>query len=213
MIENTTQAMEEPGRRLAFLAASLRPDGPEPAILEQERAGQAQLVNSECLPTDLSGDDRSAFEALGIRFGEPVDGDPLFQHATLLEGWTKQASDRDMWSYVLDQHGRRRISVFYKAAFYDRRAHMRLSTVDSYVGDCVRHDKPIVTDDIWATAEAVREACLAQAKSAEESIALWQGDAERRGDDETSRKYVAEYTAERDKYEALAAEFGPAAEA
>ena len=31
-----------------------------------------------------------------------------------------------MWSHIVDAEGRKRVAVFYKAAFYDRRADMRL---------------------------------------------------------------------------------------
>jgi hypothetical protein len=32
-----------------------------------------------------------------------------------------------MWSYILDDKGRERCAIFYKAAFYDRRAHLSIS--------------------------------------------------------------------------------------
>lgn len=169
----------------------------------QERAGQAQLVHSDRLPTDIHGD-RADFEAIGFTFGEPDDRDPMFAPATLPEGWKREGSDHAMWSYIVDQLGRRRASIFYKAAFYDRSAHMSLTTVYGYVGDCAYDNKPIVTDEEWATREAVHDACLAHAKYAEEHLQQWRGIAEQRGADEMNRKYIAEYTAERDKYEALA---------
>lgn len=174
-------------------------------IGNQERAGQRQLVHSDSLPTDSGGTDPD-FEALGFTFGQPDPHDPLFRPATLPDGWKREGSDHSMGSYVVDQLGRRRVSVFYKAAFYDRKADMHMVSLSHYVYSCVYDGKPIVTDDVWATREAVRDACLAHAKSAEESIEVWSGSADRDGSDEMSSKYVAEYTAERDKYEALAAE-------
>ena len=42
------------------------------------------------------------------------------------QGWTRRATDHDMHSEILDEAGKIRISVFYKAAFYDRRAHAEL---------------------------------------------------------------------------------------
>ena len=80
------------------------------------------LVNSELLPLDTRRVDRAVFEKMGIVFGEPVDD--LFVRATLPEGWKKKPTDHSMWSKVVDERGRERISVFYKAAFYDRSAHM-----------------------------------------------------------------------------------------
>lgn len=91
-----------------------------------EAAGQQQLVNSDRLPVDTDGQDQ-AFIDLGFTFGEPDADDPLFRPATLPEGWTRRASDHDMWSYLVDETGTDRVSIFYKAAFYDRRAHMGLT--------------------------------------------------------------------------------------
>lgn len=175
----------------------------------QERAGQAQLVHSDRLPTELHSP-REEFEAVGFALGEPDPHDPMFAPATLPAGWKREGSDHAMWSYVVDELGRRRASIFYKAAFYDRSAHMALDTVYKYVGDCAYDNKPIVLDEKWATREAVRDACLARAKYAEEHIEQWKGIADRRGEDEMNAKYIAEYTAERDKYEALAKQYAPA---
>ncbi len=93
-------------------------------IEAQEARGQRELVRSSVLPADMRN--RADFERLGFTFGDPVEGDALFVNATLPPGWTRQGSDHAMWSYILDDKGRRRASVFYKAAFYDRGAHMSL---------------------------------------------------------------------------------------
>lgn len=95
------------------------------AIQEQERAGQRELLQSTQLPTDCRGD-LEKFLALGFTFGAPSPGDKLFCEATLPPGWKREGSDHDMWSYIVDEKGRRRVSVFYKAAFYDRSAFMGL---------------------------------------------------------------------------------------
>lgn len=92
-------------------------------IEAQEKAGQASFVANSTLPIELHPP-RAAFEAIGIVFGEPVDG--LFVSVRFPEGWKKKATDHDMHSYILDEKGRIRIRVFYKAAFYDRRADARL---------------------------------------------------------------------------------------
>ncbi|MET9122960.1 hypothetical protein [Streptomyces sp. NPDC004528] len=208
MIRNTSDAMKDPAEAMLMLAASMGPGGTDAAIEEQERAGQAQLVASEQLPTEMHSDEaRADFEALGFVFGDVTPGDPLFRAATLPQGWKRESGDHPMWSYIVDERGRRRVSIFYKAAFYDRAAHMSLNSVHGYVGECGYEGKPIVTDDTWATREAVREACLVRSKAAEESIAQWQGFGDRQGHNDTSRRYVAEHTAERDKYAALAAQF------
>lgn len=101
-----------------FIAAST-PGG----IEAQEKRGQTDLVNSTNMPLELSPG-KEAFEALGFTFGKPID--EIFQEATLPDGWSRAATDHDMHSDILDEKGRRRVSVFYKAAFYDRRADARL---------------------------------------------------------------------------------------
>ena len=97
-------------------------------IEAQEAAGQATMVAQEILPRDIIGADRAAFEALGFEFGEPHDD--LFVNAKLPAGWTKQATDHSMWSRIVDETGNERASIFYKAAFYDRRAFMTLRAED-----------------------------------------------------------------------------------
>lgn len=92
-----------------------RPGG----IEAQEKAGQSALVTSTDMPLDLSPS-REAFEALGFTFGEKIDD--VFQRATLPTGWTRAATEHSMHSNILDETGKIRASVFYKAAFYDRRA-------------------------------------------------------------------------------------------
>jgi hypothetical protein len=155
MIDNTADG--DILSTLFFMATAMGPGGTDRAVREQEHRGQTQVVTSSCLPTDLGSDSRAAYEALGITFGEPVDGDPLFQQVVLPDGWTRQPGGSDLWSYVVDEHGRRRLSVFYKAAFYDRRACMYLATVSSYVTQCVQSGEDVVTDDTWATPDDVAD--------------------------------------------------------
>lgn len=192
-IENTQAPSSIHATTLLALAT-----GETSAIIEgQERAGQTQLVHSTQLPTDLHSA-REDFEAVGFTFGDITPHDPMFMEATLPVGWKREGSDHAMWSYIVDEHDRRRVSIFYKAAFYDRSAFMSLATVYAYLSDCMHKGVPVVTDEVWATREAVVEAALRQAKYAEEQVEFWSGD--------DHPKYVAKYTAERDKYEALAAE-------
>ena len=127
-------------------------------ITEMESAGQSQLVHSDRLPTDTHGTD-DAFTALGFTFGEPDAGDPMFRPATLPEGWTRQGSDHAMWSYLLDDKGRKRVSIFYKAAFYDRSAHMSVVNPASVISDLfyADHDPTSLPLDDLLTAELARE--------------------------------------------------------
>jgi len=116
MIENTSK--RDPMMNLLGAMA----EGTSNYITGMEAQGQRQLINSAQLPVKGSTDPILA--AMRITFGETVQGDPLFRSATLPEGWKKQGSDHAMWSYIVDDKGRRRAGIFYKAAFYDRDAHI-----------------------------------------------------------------------------------------
>jgi len=179
-------------------------------LLEQDPVTRKYQLGLRLTVANMStGGTDVGFEALGFTFG-PVDPhDPLFRPATLPDGWTKEGSDHDMWSYVVDELGRRRVGVFYKAAFHDRHADMTLHSLYSYVTGCVRESKPIVTDDTWATREAVTGELRNAARQAQDSVDLWE-----RGDRDygpygttTIAKYIGQYTAERDKYQALITEY------
>lgn len=105
-----------------FIAAST-PGG----IEAQEKRGQEALVSTfRQLPKDMGRDGRKVAEALGFVFGEDVDD--IFVSVTAPVGWTMQATDHSMHSDIVDDQGRRRGSIFYKAAFYDRRASGRWGT-------------------------------------------------------------------------------------
>ena len=127
--------------------------GVEDYVIGMERAGQGQLVASTSFPTQLSSGTDEDLIALGFTLGEPDPRDPLFRPATLPEGWVKRATDHAMGSEIVDQHGRVRVKVFYKAAFYDRRADASIVGPSGYARDLVS-GAPLVLDD-WATAEVV----------------------------------------------------------
>jgi hypothetical protein len=109
-----------------FLAAST-PGG----IEAQEARGQKEFVSNEVLPKEmLHGTTKEQFESLGFEFGD--DADDLFINVKFPAGWVKKATDHSMWSDLLDEKGRKRASIFYKAAFYDRSAHISLNKRYSY---------------------------------------------------------------------------------
>jgi hypothetical protein len=68
----------------------------------------------------------AALSHWGTEFHGLVDGDPMFQYVTLPKGWKKVGTDHSMWSNLVDEQGRKRAGIFYKAAFYDRSAHLSL---------------------------------------------------------------------------------------
>lgn len=115
-IRNTTAEIKE-SPLLGIMTAL--PGG----IEASEAAGQSEFVNSEQLPVE--GSDHPAFAAMGVVMGKPTPGDPIFRDAKLPPGWRKKATDHSMWSHLVDEKGRERAAIFYKAAFYDRSAHMQ----------------------------------------------------------------------------------------
>lgn len=128
----------------------------ERVLVALEAAGQRQLVASAVIPTEMG--DRTAYEALGFTFGDVVKGDALFIHCELPAGWSKEGSDHNMWSYIVDQLGRRRVAVFFKAAVYDRRAFARLETPNSYLNHVLYEKTEPVLDDTWLTVAVAVEA-------------------------------------------------------
>jgi len=110
-------------------------------IVAQEKAGQSSFVDSTTLPkvTNNYGYDTVAIlKKAGVKFLGAVEGDPLFQYVELPPGWKKVPTDDSMWSKVVDEKGRQRVRIFYKAAFYDRDAFMSASGRYSYQFDYER---------------------------------------------------------------------------
>jgi hypothetical protein len=99
-------------------------------ILAQEDQGQESFVRSETLPTNMSWppdyNTKAILEAAGVKFLGVVDGDDIFQYVKLPEGWKKEPTHHSMWSNLVDDKGRVRALIFYKATFYDRSAHLEL---------------------------------------------------------------------------------------
>lgn len=94
-------------------------------IAKTEVAGQWEFLASECLPTEADAETEAALITDGVVLGEPFGDDPLWRPATLPEGWTKSPyNEHSMWSKICDAAGGHRYSVFYKAAYYDRRANI-----------------------------------------------------------------------------------------
>lgn len=205
-IDNTARQMRDQGMQTAFLAESLVTGSPATFIEGQEITGQHQLVTSELLPSD-HGDDAPWLE-LGFTFGDPVDGDPLFVRTALPEGWEKRATDHSMGSVIIDTLGRERVRIFYKAAFYDRSAHMNLISLSWYVQAHVEYDGPMVISDEWATREAVIEEMRKHAEENRREAAEFRGYAANSASrDEANRERCTEIA---DKKEATAAKYDAA---
>ena len=153
---------------LAALAAASRGDianalvASTPGGIErQEAAGQRTLVESAMLPKEISGATREQLTALGFKFGADVD--ELFVTCELPPGWTKRGTDHSMHSDLFDEQGRKRAGIFYKAAFYDRRADMsmlRRFSVNPYRdGSQADYMRCIVTDGDEAVFDAGEWKC------------------------------------------------------
>jgi hypothetical protein len=140
---------------LLHLAAAM--GGLSGYIEGMEADGQRQLVNSTMLPTRMNSGTDDDLRALGFELGDPDPADPVFRPATLPGGWEKRRTDHSMWSEVVDELGRKRLSIFYKAAFYDRSAFINIQTISGYAYDVI-HGSPLVLDGEWATGEAMRSA-------------------------------------------------------
>lgn len=98
------------------LIAAMNPGG----IERQEVQKQEDLVKQEQLPIKL-GSPKEIFEKLGFKFGKQID--KMLQHGTLPDGWKKvRDPGHSMYSYVLDEKGRRRWTIFFKGAYYDYEA-------------------------------------------------------------------------------------------
>lgn len=117
-VENTTD--RDP---IEHLAGMTRADS-STYIESMEHEGQQQLVASTLMPTDAPWDELTA---LGFTRSPQLPGDGLFVDAHLPTGWRREFTDHDMWSHIVDEDGVTRVEVFYKAAFYDRRAFARLT--------------------------------------------------------------------------------------
>lgn len=175
--------------------------GGDTPIEDQEARGQKSFVNSCDLPTKCHTAS-DILEKIGVRLGEPYPDDPVFCPAILPEGWKKVATDHSMHSDLVDDRGRRRAGIFYKAAFYDRSASISFiprfmieENYDDFKGEDYRntHIQFMVTDrtgespfkcdpepnppreEGWEKSEAIREKQTAQcADWLKKSFPNWQ---------------------------------------
>jgi hypothetical protein len=122
-------------------------DGMPGYIEDMEAAGQRQVVASDVLPIEAPW---AELEQLGFTRTDPIASDDLFVNCTLPAGWRREGSDHAMWSYVLDERGVRRVAIFYKAAFYDRRAFARIDNVGRMLAhQAIYGDGPATVPECW----------------------------------------------------------------
>lgn len=87
----------------------------------QEEIGQKELLNENKLPIDMKPG-KTEFEKLGFKFGNKIDSN--FIEASLPDCWEKRATQHRLWCEIIDENKDVRVLVFFKAACYDRHAHM-----------------------------------------------------------------------------------------
>lgn len=94
-------------------------------IENQEKQGQNWLVREAKLPRKCNFSEsiaRDAYDHLGIKIVDLTKGDDLFFDVELPRGWKIERTEHPMWTKLVDEKGRERMTIFYKAAFYDREA-------------------------------------------------------------------------------------------
>ena len=144
-VNTQKEVKEDPG--LFLLEASVL--GSSNAIMNQESQGQRSFVNSDTLPGMIENT-KAVLERFGVKVLGPVEDDPLFLYVELPEGWKKVPTEHSMWSDLVDDKGRKRAAIFYKAAFYDRSAHISLVPRFSVRLDYERHEKEkVIVADAW----------------------------------------------------------------
>lgn len=146
------------------------------SIVNSEKDGQRQLVESSQIPiegidnpvrgTNITA--RRMIEKFGGKIIGPTPGDKLFYDVRLPKGWSFKETDHAMWSKLIDEKGRVRASIFYKAAFYDRSAHISICSRFLARNKCVDYSAPspkscyaVVTDSndnvVWRGKAEVEE--------------------------------------------------------
>jgi hypothetical protein len=105
---------------LLHLAGAMA-EGSSDYITGMEADGQRQIVHSDVLPVESHTGDQWLIDH-GFQLGDAVEGDELFRQVTLPDGWKRVGSSHAMHSYIHDERDLPMVNVFYKAAFYDRRA-------------------------------------------------------------------------------------------
>jgi len=103
-----------------------RPD----KIEEQEVLGASEVVEYDSIPTNGCSTDQEieSFTNLGFEIHAVFSNDELFRGASLPPGWKKRPTGHNMWTEIVDETGKKRFSIFYKAASYDRDAFIRATS-------------------------------------------------------------------------------------
>lgn len=114
--------------------------GGNPSAIEaQEQQGQKELLESSQLPIKVNYprginiDEQYAL--MGIKVVEKTEEDELFLTVKLPNGWKIERTDHSLWTKLVDNKGRERATIFYKAAFYDRDSFINFRTRYNWQGN------------------------------------------------------------------------------
>jgi len=95
-------------------------------IIERiEAQGQKEIMEGVLLPRQLSGCTEASLTELGFKLGDVVND--LFRKGSLPSGWTLKADGGSFHTAILDETGKRRGYLSYKAAPYDMWARLSVS--------------------------------------------------------------------------------------
>jgi hypothetical protein len=134
-----------------FLLKALELKNAQLAMTNQVKLGQEQMVQQKTLPVQMQPESAKQWLAkCGVKFLGQVENDELFQSVELPPGWKKIASGHPWLSMLVDDQGRERARIFYKAEYYDRNASLSIQPRYGVLED-LNHEVPKGSDSIAAT--------------------------------------------------------------
>lgn len=112
-------------KELDILNYLVRLQNGEKNVIEHiESEGQNTTITNFLLAKEMIPS-KEEWEKLGFIFTE-IPEDNILINAILPNGWKIKATEHSMWNDIIDENDKIRGKMFYKASFYDRRAHMNL---------------------------------------------------------------------------------------
>jgi hypothetical protein len=131
----------------------LRPKGTMPDTSRKNPLEERSFAGGNTLPIQSSNygfDGKEILEKAGVKFAGIVPGKPLFQYVELPGGWKIVDTERPMWRFLLDEKGRKRAEIYFKAALADVGTHFRV--VPRFSASCDRsllEEKGIATGVVY----------------------------------------------------------------
>jgi hypothetical protein len=110
--------------RDAFLILLRAMSGEENVLENFEKERGEEAARSNYLAKRMKPE-KEIWELLGFTFTD-IPGDDVLCQANLPKGWKIVDTEHHMYKDIIDEMGRKRGSMFYKAAIYDKSAHMSL---------------------------------------------------------------------------------------